>query len=718
MATARETVPKAPPVIERFIRQMLVTNKAVALYPPSSTIPRDTAEDTVGILREALREQSEVRLTISKGGLGYEGIHVFPGQSAFTSFAYELYARRLADVRFHAGIEASDIIAFLEVAKAPADEIAASGGFEGRMWALNVGTITVTEAQITLVDADGPLSARVADDLPALTRQEIDELLAGTASSRARDHVTLARVLSRPAEVRDYLQQTYIEGDDTSDLSLVGERFAELAQAALEVSPDDQDEFMRSLAQALWELDPTLRRDLLVDHVLPEARTSAPLASVVRQMNIDEVCAMFVEGLGSGDISREGLVRAIRNLALISSADRDDVVNAAGAAMLGAGIGSGAITDVLEGAAPSRLTVRERPGEAPTADRPVDTIFKLLDLAPTPKGAADQDSLEVAALREEARRGITDGDVIGALVSLVSMDTRESQFAATMSMLEDSLDLLIARGEIDVAADAAVSMLAAAENTDLTVQQKLRIQRAVQRFTRPSDIREIAKALRLYKDDTIEYDSARRLLETLGPLAIPPLLEQLADEPDMAARKSMVDLLSQLAGRYIPELGEHVGDRRWYFVRNVVSILGSTHSSAALPYLERTLRHADARVRRETVRGLSAINDRIASEMLVVALGDEDAQNVQLAARYLGNSSVRTAASALEMVARGEGRGNRENGPRVEAIEALGRLRSTESLPVLESLAGRRKIIGAARARELRTAAESAISRIRTEGGA
>jgi len=716
VAAADDLAPKVPPVIEQFVRQLLVTNKAVALYPPSSTIPRDTAQDTVEILREALREQPDVRLVVTKTGMFHEGAPIFPHQSAFNAFAYELYARRLSDVRFHAGIEASDIISFLQVAKIPAEEIVTSGGFEARLWEHNVGTITVTEAQITLVDADHS-SAEMAPPR-AYSHDEIDLLLEAAASTRNRDNVTLARVIGQPEVVRDYLRETYEMEDVTVALAAVSTRFAELAQIAFEADPDDRDELMRSLAEALWELPATIRRDLLVDRVLPEARTSVSLSAVVRQMDVDDVCRMFVEGLGTGEVSREGLVRAIRNLSLISMADRDDVINAAGAAMLGAGLGRDVISDVIEGASPSRLTIRERVGAQATAERPADTIFKLMDLAPLPAIADAEDDPELEALRDEARRGITDGDVIGALVSLASMDTREVQFAATMSMLEDSLDLLIARGELDVAADAAVSLLSAAENPELEPEQQLRIQRAVQRFARPADVREIAKAMRLYKDGTAEHDSARRLLETLGPLAIPPLLEQLADEPDMSARKAMVDLLSQLANRYIPELGEHVSDQRWYFVRNVVGILGSAKSSAALSYLERTLRHPDSRVRRETIRSLSGITDRVATEMLIAALQDEDAQNVQLAARYLGASGARAAITPLEQVARGEGRGNRENGPRVEAIESLGKLGAVESLPILEALAGRRKIINPGKARELRAAAEAAINRIRTTGGA
>jgi HEAT repeat protein len=151
--------------------------------------------------------------------------------------------------------------------------------------------------------------------------------------------------------------------------------------------------------------------------------------------------------------------------------------------------------------------------------------------------------------------------------------------------------------------------------------------------------------------------------------------------------------------------------------RNVISILGTTKSPLILPYLERTVRHAESRVRREAIRALSGQRDSLAHELLIVALDDEDAQNVQLAARYLAARNARQAIPALELVARGEGRGNRDVGPRVEAIEALGALGAVAAVPTLEALAGKRAIITGSRTRELRAAAESALSRIRHAGG-
>jgi hypothetical protein len=47
----------------------------------------------------------------------------------------------------------------------------------------------------------------------------------------------------------------------------------------------------------------------------------------------------------------------------------------------------------------------------------------------------------------------------------------------------------------------------------------------------------------------------------------------------------------------------------------------------------------------------------------------------------------------------------------------LGKMGATEALPTLQAIARKRSIIGAARARELRTAADSAIAAIQVRGG-
>ena len=709
MGTEPGSEATVPPVIERFVRQLIVAHKAVSLYPPSSTIPRDTCRTAVDILEEALRLSPEVSFTVTRDGLFFDGLPVFPEHRTFIAFAREFYNHMLAEVRFHAGTEPSDLIAFLTVLNYPSDELAAAGGFEARLWEHNVGTISVTESKITLVDADAPSFIESEE----LTADQVDDLVELARRGGAGEQTTVIRFMSNPVAVRKYLTDSMIAGG-ASGFDRMANSFVRLAHLASTLNAAERDERMRSLAEAVLSLAEDVRAELVGERLLPEARSSEPLAAVVRQMDVDQVCRMFATGAKAGEL-RIAMVRAIRNLSAVSGVDHDALSRAAGAVLLEQGIEPDEAEAIIEEASPSQLTVRDTSGAL--FNRPTDSVIEMIDRAPVSAEVTTHDP-EILELKQEARRGLTDGDVIGALVMLVTLDSSEVSFDPAMTRLESAIGLLIERGEIEAAAEVTATLGAAAKSPDLTEDQRSRLVRAIARFASSEDLRAISQALRLYPPDSIEHRSAMRLINMLGPLALKPLLEQLADEPDMAARKSLVDTISGIAPAYVCELGEEVADPRWYFVRNVVSILASTRLPTTLPFLERTLRHSDPRVRRETIRALSQQADRLASQMLVHCLNDEDAQNVQLAARFIGQRGISGGVPTLELVARGEGRGNRENGPRVEAIEALGRLGAVDSLPTLRMLAAKRALLGGAKRRELRSAAVAAIQRIETRGGA
>ncbi|NTU70424.1 MAG: hypothetical protein HGB10_01165 [Coriobacteriia bacterium] len=699
-----------PAVIERFVRQLAIAYKAVSLYPPSSAIPREAGRNTVAVLEEALAHLPEVRIAVTRDGLFFDEMPILDGRQGILSFAREFYNRMLSDVRFHSGTDADDLLAFLTLLSVPAEELAATGGFETRFWEQNVGTITVTEARIALIDAEAPA---FLDETKALTVEEIDDLVARARRGAAGEQTTIARFMSNPAAVRDYLSESLLAGG-ASGFERMSDAFFRLAHLAWALEDDQRDERMRSLAEAALGLAQDVRSELLAEKLLPQARSSAPLAAVVRQMEAEELCRMFATGSTTEGV-RIAMVRAIRNLSTISGIDKDGLMRAAGSVLLEQGMSADEIDSILAEAAPAQLPVVDTSGAA--FSRPSDVVIELIDKAPMAAQSTDADP-EIVALREEAAHGITDGDVIAALVTLVTLDDSGEAFDVTMGRIESAVSLLIERGEFEVAVEVSAMIGAASQSGSLSAEQRTRLARSVSHFASPRDLRSIVQALRVYPQHSIEHESATRLIAMLGSLAIKPMLDQLADEPDMAARKSLVETLSALAPAYIAELGEGVTDPRWYFVRNVVSILGSTKSPTILPYLERVLRHPDARVRRETVRALSNQGDRLAAQMMIQYLSDEDAQNVQLAARFIGQKGMTDAVSALEQVARGEGRGNREMGPRVEAIEALGRLRAVQALPTLQSLAGRRALLGGGKSRELRSAAETAIQRVHGNGGA
>lgn len=718
MAAGLSESPRVPAAIERFVKQLVVTLKAVLLYPPASSIPLENADAAVKMLSAILQDRAEVRFTIQKDALLYDGNAVYKGQAAFESFAQELYNRGLAELRFHAGVSTKHITAFLGILNQPIDELASSGGFENRLWDLGVDSITVKEAATRIVD-----SSLIDEDIeseeqwpPEPTR--IDDIVAAALGGRPRDQRLLVRVAGDSKAMTRYFKETLTgRGVDPTE-ALRQLKIGDLARAvARSVDSAQRADLFNSISKAIADLDPELRRSLLTERLLPEARGDENIASIVRHMDIDDVCHWLVDGTEADQVSVDGLARAIRNLALISLAERDTVLNAAGAAMRAAGLAEESVGDVLEMVSPSRLEVRDRPEHAPSDEQPVESIMQLVNLAPGSVARRFDDDPDFLALQEESRRGISDGDVVRSLVTLVSVDAAGTNFGSMMALLEDTLELTIERGDYDVAADVAESLRSAVANTDLPRERTERIEQALAKLSGTRQLTLVTKAMRVYPEGSVEHAACSQFLGALGTAALDPLLDVLADEPDMTARKALVDIISSMSSDLIDELGARVSDPRWFFARNVVAILGRTKRPEILSYLNRTLRHGDARVRRETIRALASVRDRLAVEMLVAALDDSDAQNVQLAARYIGASQELSAVAALASVAQGEGRGNRESGPRVEAIEALGRLGSTEALPVLEEIVGKRALVRAARVRELRTAAEHAIAAIASARG-
>jgi len=710
MAPELESRPGVPTTVERFLRQLVIVYKAVMLYPPSSPIPTQTASEAAAILESALSETPEIRFAIAREGFFYDETAVFPGHATFLAFSREFYNRRVAEVRFHAGVDADSLIAFLAILKIPPEELAAAGGFAASLWEGSVSTISVVDAKVTIVESEVPESV---DETEALSPEQIDELVAKARRGGAGELTVITRLLGNTDAIRRYLTQSFVPGG-SSGLARVAEAFAHLARFAAGLDADDRDERMRTIAEAVLGLAEEVRAQLVGEHLLPEARTSPEVASVLRQMDVDRLLGMLA-GSSTAEELRSGMVRAIRNLSVISGMDRDLVVQAAGSVMLEHGMSPEQIDEVVAEAAPTQFAISDPDGSALT--HPSDTVIELIDRALL-DAEMSTSGPEVAALKEEARHGVTDGDVIGALVTLATLDTNERSFGVTMTRLESAIGLLIERGEFETAAEVTATLGEAAKNPDLSAEQRDRIVAAVAHFARSEDVKSLAQALKVYPVNSVERNSAIRLVQMLGTLAIKPLLDQLADEQDMAARKILVDAISSIAASCIPELGAEVTDSRWYFVRNVVSILGSTKSPTILPYLERTVRHPEARVRRETIRALSLQSDRVALELLVLCLYDDDAQNVQLAARFIGQRGGAMAVTRLEQVARGEGRGNREIGPRVEAIEALGRMGAIEAIGTLNALAGKRSILGGSKVRELRSAALAALRQIEPEGGA
>ncbi|HEX8358799.1 MAG TPA: HEAT repeat domain-containing protein [Longimicrobium sp.] len=180
-----------------------------------------------------------------------------------------------------------------------------------------------------------------------------------------------------------------------------------------------------------------------------------------------------------------------------------------------------------------------------------------------------------------------------------------------------------------------------------------------------------------------ERAAHRSTLLHLGAEVVTPLVRELTAATDLSARRAYRDTLVALDAVGVPLMEDMVGDQRWFVVRNIVGILGEIRSADALVHFARTIRHTDARVRRETILALSKHGDAQAVPLLVKALADREAS--LRAAAALGLGLTRSAAATLPLLKRlGE---ETDVEAAVEIIRALGRIGDPRAVPVLAARA-------------------------------
>jgi HEAT repeat protein len=115
-----------------------------------------------------------------------------------------------------------------------------------------------------------------------------------------------------------------------------------------------------------------------------------------------------------------------------------------------------------------------------------------------------------------------------------------------------------------------------------------------------------------------DRQEAENILVLFQERAVRPLLDALASEEDLLARKSIVEIVARIGRPAIPVILENLNDSQWFIVRNMVTILGSMGIPDLAPQVAGTLSHPDARVKKEAIKALARLDHPFA----VSALGE------------------------------------------------------------------------------------------------
>ncbi len=241
-------------------------------------------------------------------------------------------------------------------------------------------------------------------------------------------------------------------------------------------------------------------------------------------------------------------------------------------------------------------------------------------------------------------------------------------------------------------------------------EQREKAEEIFTQFYEQQTVRNLVRdSLDLAEEDA---EAIQRLLKLGGRGIVSGLLETLAREEDRRVRQRLVQMLAEMGGDILEDVMEHLADERWYFVRNLVLIIGEVSDPRFIPHLKATLAHEDPRVRSETLLALMNMQDEGVANLFITATYDSDLEVRLVATHLLGSPERSKGRTRLEDLLRlSNWRGQNTDVIRTAAI-ALGQLGDPSSIAPLKAILGRKPWLFRKRRKGSHKAAAWAVAKL------
>lgn len=622
--------------INSLIREFNVLRRNVTSYPSNHPQIHSAAERVLGLLEQTCAQKGKLSIAVVKDRIKVDDRYMDSGNPAVTDFARFLFSRGVASVVIPGDVPKEQILLFNEILNTDPEVVVDSGGIESlakkggltgiRLTGLDYSLLVSTEETVIRGAGQG---ARPEE----LWEYFVLGLLEGSLrpdGKRVRSAVRIKReVLSRIIG-RDVGALT----DDAGD-----------KEDAEETRPEGSE---------THKLDPELLARVL-NSLPPEIAGGEGLKT---RLNIEE----YIRRLDEGDFSSENRYRAVENLSRLIDGLKPELKKQF---LSGAIAGLKGREDLAEGvlAGFSKELVLEALNEVSrenefTPPRILEILSKLSGLSPRDDEEGDAAGPEVVEddpegdhmknlLKEEQPGDYMPEAYSNALSGILSEpesllpDSKASALGDSLQRMEplephtgkiilEAMALNPPDEEMEILRKSLLDLAGYFLETGdfsslLTIHDAMAGDGTAGEtgaFDKPEFMGAILDGLDAWGKD--KYPDIRKLIQKVGEPFIDPLLDRLAVEDSMSARRLLIDCLSDIGRPVVPAVVERLNDDRWYFIRNLIMILRNVGASGASGYIRAHISHSHPKVRLEAMKALLAFGDDEVESALLKELDSQD----------------------------------------------------------------------------------------------
>ncbi|HJU03554.1 MAG TPA: hypothetical protein VJ692_00275 [Nitrospiraceae bacterium] len=263
---------------------------------------------------------------------------------------------------------------------------------------------------------------------------------------------------------------------------------------------------------------------------------------------------------------------------------------------------------------------------SPTSLQPL-TVLVGYDVTPQEQEKLAQD-VEAESSRDDTAY------LLDMLTAILASEQSHPLLLKLFELFADILDGLTRRGNWKLLR-TIVGLLHESRDLcpNLVDAHKNKLIELVDSMGSPGRLKAIEEALNANPDSPVEDLQALFLL--LKPTAVPALCALMANLKQKSHRLMMCEVLTELARQNPAQLAKGLSDPRWYYVRNLVYIIGKVNNPQLTKSLEPLSAHQDVRVRKEVLKTLRTLCQSGSADRFIVFLSDHEESIRLLAVKIL-----------------------------------------------------------------------------------
>ncbi|MHB8705338.1 MAG: HEAT repeat domain-containing protein [Coriobacteriia bacterium] len=647
--------------VESVVRALATAAKTLRLYPPSSPIPRQSAEAAAESLAGAFRTVDVVPLAVAREGFSYGGSPI--SSAGANDLADILTSHGVAEVDFRPGTGPEDLIGFLTNVLRSPDEVRAAGGMGALLASSGIESITVSDVSLTIVEADtlGP-----GDD--------IDEFLRELASD--------------PAKLTLWL--TTATGGDPAALA---EGLAELAAAS---GPGGLERLVESLSTAFLNQQPD-GKDALLGLAVHDSEAKGIMGAVLGSLSSTDIASSLAGGLfGKNMLSMSSMLSG-----LPLGGRMDTVLSDVRPLLEQYGHGSSEITFLDH-----MLEVRQKnEPEIPLAElRP--------DYARVAAAARVADG-DVARVRNEVQTSSANVNrrSVATMLQLLDQQRDFKLYCKTLDGLASTVPALFEMRDLDLASKVIDELTTRESGTDLPWPElAARLKEAIAKATGK---RSMVALLHAVVDDIGYAERARDVLRRAGGAAQSAFVEEALSLRDIDGLAIAQEVLGR---RLLDLLIAHAPQAQWFHVAPIARKLAAEGDSRSSAAIEAILKRTDEQSRQEAAKGLAEAGTLLSLTHLKTLVRDASPEVALIAIRAMGRSPVPGAAAALSQRFDELDCDGKDFVSCREILGALARCPDPGATAALERIAARKALIKRGHFAEISDLSKQALA-ARSQGG-